>query len=269
MYLRAFFFPCFTRFLPLHGRASRQWGGGHTALGDTRCVPWTLPDGDDMFLSPRIELSRNRNCRDKDRRWGSYLQNWPRTVEKHDGNTTGGCLGRNSGRHPPGPVTHRDGSRDGSHSARRATTGRIARALDFPEIFFEGPDLDELPADGISWRARPVRGLGAGGWTGRRCGGTDTPDGRPRRERQGACGRLSQHPRRCSRMAGVKASHAPSDAVPRAAPPHPEPQEQRPPRGTSLRNAKSRPVETTGRDFTDRSRANSGTIMLWGVHKCA
>ncbi|CAD5960209.1 protein of unknown function [Streptomyces sp. KY75] len=69
------------------GEASRQWGGGHTALGDARCVPWTLPGGDDMFLSPRLELSRKRNCRDKDRRWGSYLQNWPRTVEKHGGNT--------------------------------------------------------------------------------------------------------------------------------------------------------------------------------------
>ncbi|WP_433398799.1 ImmA/IrrE family metallo-endopeptidase [Streptomyces sp. CA-146814] len=37
---------------------------------------------------------------------------------------------------------------------RRATMGRIAKALSYPEVFFEGPDLDELPADGISWRAR-------------------------------------------------------------------------------------------------------------------
>ncbi|GGY65140.1 hypothetical protein GCM10010342_61120 [Streptomyces anulatus] len=83
MYLRAFFFLlCFTRFLPLRRRASRQWGGGHTAPGEARCVPWTLPGGDDMFLSPRLELWLSRNCRDKKRRWGSFLQNWPRTVEK-------------------------------------------------------------------------------------------------------------------------------------------------------------------------------------------
>ncbi|MFI8356839.1 helix-turn-helix domain-containing protein [Streptomyces cyaneofuscatus] len=42
----------------------------------------------------------------------------------------------------------------GRTAPRRATMGRIAEALDFPEAFFEGPDLDELPADGISWRAR-------------------------------------------------------------------------------------------------------------------
>jgi hypothetical protein len=35
-----------------------------------------------MFLSPRLELWLSRNCRDKKRRWGSFLQNWPRTVEK-------------------------------------------------------------------------------------------------------------------------------------------------------------------------------------------
>ncbi len=82
MYLCVFFFPCFTRILPLRGRASRQWGGGHTAPGEARCVPWTLPGGDDMFLSPRLELWPSRNCRDKEGRWGSFLQNWPRTVEK-------------------------------------------------------------------------------------------------------------------------------------------------------------------------------------------
>ncbi|MFJ4870553.1 helix-turn-helix domain-containing protein [Streptomyces sp. NPDC088757] len=42
----------------------------------------------------------------------------------------------------------------GRTAPRRATVGRIAEALDFPEAFFEGPDLDELPTDGISWRAR-------------------------------------------------------------------------------------------------------------------
>ncbi|MEU9561688.1 ImmA/IrrE family metallo-endopeptidase [Streptomyces sp. NPDC048161] len=42
----------------------------------------------------------------------------------------------------------------GRTAPRRATIARIAAALDFPETFFEGPELDELPADGISWRAR-------------------------------------------------------------------------------------------------------------------
>ncbi|NEB69975.1 ImmA/IrrE family metallo-endopeptidase [Streptomyces fulvissimus] len=42
----------------------------------------------------------------------------------------------------------------GRTAPRRATMGRIAEALAFPEIFFEGPDLDELPTAGISWRAR-------------------------------------------------------------------------------------------------------------------
>ncbi|MES9509152.1 XRE family transcriptional regulator [Streptomyces sp. NPDC000609] len=42
----------------------------------------------------------------------------------------------------------------GRTAPRRATMDRIAAALDFPETFFEGPELDELPADGISWRAR-------------------------------------------------------------------------------------------------------------------
>ncbi|MFH7595088.1 XRE family transcriptional regulator [Streptomyces racemochromogenes] len=42
----------------------------------------------------------------------------------------------------------------GRTAPRRTTTARIAEALDFPLSFFEGPELDELPADGISWRAR-------------------------------------------------------------------------------------------------------------------
>ncbi|CAM5229729.1 hypothetical protein SCALM49S_04943 [Streptomyces californicus] len=38
MYLRVFFFPCFTRILPLRGRASRQWGGWpHRAWGSAVC----------------------------------------------------------------------------------------------------------------------------------------------------------------------------------------------------------------------------------------
>lgn len=52
----------------------------------------------------------------------------------------------------------------GRTAPRPTTTGRLARALDFPEIFFEGPEIDELPADGISWRARsktPARTLDA------------------------------------------------------------------------------------------------------------
>ncbi|MFI2208674.1 helix-turn-helix domain-containing protein [Streptomyces sp. NPDC020141] len=40
-------------------------------------------------------------------------------------------------------------------TAPRATTlSKLASALDFPIVFFEGPALDELPSDGISWRAR-------------------------------------------------------------------------------------------------------------------
>lgn len=39
-------------------------------------------------------------------------------------------------------------------SPRQPTIRRIADALDFPEQFFSGPEVDELPVDGISWRAR-------------------------------------------------------------------------------------------------------------------
>ncbi|MFF9429391.1 helix-turn-helix domain-containing protein [Streptomyces sp. NPDC014746] len=52
----------------------------------------------------------------------------------------------------------------GRTSPRTATVRRMADALDFPESFFSGPDLDELPAEGISWRARtktPPRTLDA------------------------------------------------------------------------------------------------------------
>jgi Zn-dependent peptidase ImmA (M78 family)/DNA-binding XRE family transcriptional regulator len=42
----------------------------------------------------------------------------------------------------------------GRTAPRPTTVRRIADALDFPEKFFNGPDIDELPADGISWRAR-------------------------------------------------------------------------------------------------------------------
>lgn len=34
------------------------------------------------------------------------------------------------------------------------TLNKLASALDFPAAFFQGPPLEELPADGISWRAR-------------------------------------------------------------------------------------------------------------------
>ncbi|WP_330296867.1 helix-turn-helix domain-containing protein [Streptomyces sp. NBC_00503] len=42
----------------------------------------------------------------------------------------------------------------GRTTPRRTTVGRLAEALDFPEHFFEGPEVDELPVEGISWRAR-------------------------------------------------------------------------------------------------------------------
>lgn len=42
----------------------------------------------------------------------------------------------------------------GRTAPRSDTLDRIASALDFPTTFFEGPALDELPAEGISWRAR-------------------------------------------------------------------------------------------------------------------
>ncbi|MFI7299283.1 helix-turn-helix domain-containing protein [Streptomyces sp. NPDC050121] len=42
----------------------------------------------------------------------------------------------------------------GRTSPRSETLDKIASALDFPVAFFEGPALDELPAEGISWRAR-------------------------------------------------------------------------------------------------------------------
>ncbi|MFF9795675.1 helix-turn-helix domain-containing protein [Streptomyces bacillaris] len=42
----------------------------------------------------------------------------------------------------------------GRTSPRPDTVDKIASALDFPAVFFEGPGLDELPAAGISWRAR-------------------------------------------------------------------------------------------------------------------
>jgi len=42
----------------------------------------------------------------------------------------------------------------GRTAPRPDTLAKIASALDFPTVFFEGPELDELPAEGISWRAR-------------------------------------------------------------------------------------------------------------------
>ncbi|NMO37317.1 ImmA/IrrE family metallo-endopeptidase [Streptomyces sp. GMY01] len=42
----------------------------------------------------------------------------------------------------------------GRTAPRPSTIRRIAEALSFPEGFFTGPEIDELPADGISWRAR-------------------------------------------------------------------------------------------------------------------
>ncbi|MDQ8706726.1 XRE family transcriptional regulator [Streptomyces sp. LHD-70] len=42
----------------------------------------------------------------------------------------------------------------GRTTPRPATVERLAAALDFPEDFFRGPEIDELPAEGISWRAR-------------------------------------------------------------------------------------------------------------------
>ncbi|WP_189322043.1 helix-turn-helix domain-containing protein [Streptomyces flaveus] len=52
----------------------------------------------------------------------------------------------------------------GRTEPRRDTVRRLAQSLDFPETFFSGPELDELPAEGISWRARtktPARTLEA------------------------------------------------------------------------------------------------------------
>lgn len=42
----------------------------------------------------------------------------------------------------------------GRTSPRPITVDKIASALDFPAAFFEGPALDDLPSEGISWRAR-------------------------------------------------------------------------------------------------------------------
>ncbi|MFG2434632.1 helix-turn-helix domain-containing protein [Streptomyces sp. NPDC048508] len=42
----------------------------------------------------------------------------------------------------------------GRTSPRPPTVRKIATALDFPEPFFSGPELNELPSEGISWRAR-------------------------------------------------------------------------------------------------------------------
>ncbi|MET7605145.1 XRE family transcriptional regulator [Streptomyces avermitilis] len=42
----------------------------------------------------------------------------------------------------------------GRTAPRPDTLAKIASALDFPVAFFEGPELDELPPEGISWRAR-------------------------------------------------------------------------------------------------------------------
>ncbi|MET8975976.1 ImmA/IrrE family metallo-endopeptidase [Streptomyces sp. NPDC004539] len=42
----------------------------------------------------------------------------------------------------------------GRTSPRPRTVERIAGALAFPERFFSGAEIDELPAEGISWRAR-------------------------------------------------------------------------------------------------------------------
>ncbi|MFC4034455.1 helix-turn-helix domain-containing protein [Streptomyces polygonati] len=52
----------------------------------------------------------------------------------------------------------------GRTGPRVGTVGRLSQALGFPVDFFEGPEIDELPVDGISWRARtktPVRTLDA------------------------------------------------------------------------------------------------------------
>ncbi|MFG2225246.1 helix-turn-helix domain-containing protein [Streptomyces sp. NPDC048644] len=42
----------------------------------------------------------------------------------------------------------------GRTSPRPSTIRRIAAALSFPELFFSGAEVDELPVEGISWRAR-------------------------------------------------------------------------------------------------------------------
>ncbi|WP_043224305.1 helix-turn-helix domain-containing protein [Streptomyces sp. NRRL F-5193] len=42
----------------------------------------------------------------------------------------------------------------GRTSPRPDTVDKIAAALSFPAAFFKGPALDELPSQGISWRAR-------------------------------------------------------------------------------------------------------------------
>ncbi|NUV82752.1 ImmA/IrrE family metallo-endopeptidase [Streptomyces sp. CAI-155] len=42
----------------------------------------------------------------------------------------------------------------GRTAPRSTTLNKLAAALDFPAAFFQGPPLEELPADGISWRAR-------------------------------------------------------------------------------------------------------------------
>ncbi|WP_192342151.1 helix-turn-helix domain-containing protein [Streptomyces sp. VITNK9] len=52
----------------------------------------------------------------------------------------------------------------GRTSPRSTTVRRLAEALGFPEAFFSGHEIDELPAEGISWRARtktPPRTLDA------------------------------------------------------------------------------------------------------------
>ncbi|MCM9080084.1 XRE family transcriptional regulator [Streptomyces spororaveus] len=52
----------------------------------------------------------------------------------------------------------------GRTAPRRTTVERLAGALGFPGDFFTGPEIDELPAEGISWRARsktPARTLDA------------------------------------------------------------------------------------------------------------
>lgn len=42
----------------------------------------------------------------------------------------------------------------GRTGPRIGTMRRLSQALNFPIAFFEGPEIDELPVDGISWRAR-------------------------------------------------------------------------------------------------------------------
>ncbi|MFD8542130.1 helix-turn-helix domain-containing protein [Streptomyces rubrogriseus] len=42
----------------------------------------------------------------------------------------------------------------GRTAPRSTTLSKLASALDFPAAFFQGPPLEELPADGISWRSR-------------------------------------------------------------------------------------------------------------------